>query len=243
MKLLTCSSVRRRLTAFHDRELPPEDFFAVQSHLETCPPCAREAAALEELRDLLRGSAPAPDAERADLSGLRADILSRLQQERDARWVSRVERFWDDVHLVWIGMAAAAASLICGMMMAGMLRYGPSPERNDSLAAMIQSMASSDLYRDPYMRLPSPGDAVPASFMDSMSEDEAVLALSAMVTREGRIDGLELLSTSKNHQNIEQLMDAISRSRFQPAQQAGSPVSVNMVWLLARTTVRGKQHL
>jgi hypothetical protein len=239
MKLLTCSSVRRRLTAFHDRELPPKEFFAVESHLESCPPCAREAAALDELRELLRGSVPAPDADRADLSGLRADILSRLQQVRDARWASRLERFWDDVHLVWIGMAAAAASLICGAMMAGMLQYGPSPERDDSLAAMLQALAS----RDPYMQLPSPGDVVPAAFMDSMSEGEAVLALSAMVSREGRVNELELLSSDQDQRHIDQLMDAISRARFQPAQQAGSPVSVNMVWLLAHTTVRGKQHL
>jgi len=238
MKLLTCASVRRRLTAFHDRELPAEDFFAVQGHLQDCPPCAREAAALVELRDLLRVAVPAPATDRADLSGLSADILSRVQQEHDARWASRLERFWDDVHLVWIGMAAAAASLICGTMMAGMLHYA-SPERNDSLAAMIQALAS----RDPYMQLPSPGDVVPASLMNSMSEDEAVLALSAMVTREGRVDDLELLSSDQDQQQVDQLMDAISRARFQPAQQAGSPVSVNMVWLLAHTTVRGKQHL
>ncbi len=238
MKLLTCASVRRRLTAFHDRELPAEDFFAVQSHIADCPPCAREATALVELRDLLRVAVPAPAADRADLSGLRADILSRVQQEHDARWASRLERFWDDVHLVWIGMAAAAASLICGTMMAGMLHYA-SPERNDSLAAMIQALAS----RDPYMQLPSPGDVVPASLMNSMSEDEAVLALSAMVSREGRVNGLELLSSDRDQRQVDQLMDAISRARFQPAQQAGSPVSVNMVWLLAHTTVRGKQHL
>lgn len=238
MKLLTCASVRRRLTAFHDRELSPEDFFAVRAHLEDCPPCAREAGELDELGDLMRVSVAAPVGDRTDLSGLKADILSRLQQEHDARWVSRLERFWDDVHLVWIGMAAAAASLICGTMMAGMLHYA-SPERNDSLAAMIQALAS----RDPYMQLPSPGDVVPAALMNSMSEDEAVLALSAMVTREGRVDDLELLSSDQDQQRIDELMDAISRARFQPAQQAGSPVSVNMVWLLTHTTVRGKQHL
>jgi anti-sigma factor RsiW len=238
MKLLTCASVRRRLTAFHDRELPPEDFFAVCSHLKDCPPCAREAGDLDELRSLLRASVPSPAGERTDLSGLRADILSRLQQEHDASWGSRLERFWDDVHLVWIGMAAAAASLVCGTMMAGLLHYA-SPERNDSLAAMIQALAS----RDPYMQLPSPGDVVPASFMSGMSEDEAVLTLSAMVTREGRVDDLELLSSDQDRQRVDHLMDAISRARFQPARQAGSPVSVNMVWLLAHTTVRGKQHL
>jgi hypothetical protein len=119
-----------------------------------------------------------------------------------------------------------------------MLQYA-SPERNDSLAAMIQALAS----RDPYMQLPSPGDVVPAALMDSMTEDEAVLALSAMVTREGRVNGVELLSSEQDQRHVELLLDAVSRARFQPAQQAGSPVSVNMVWLLAHTTVRGKQHL
>jgi anti-sigma factor RsiW len=237
MKLLTCASVRRRLTAFHDRELPIEDYFAVEAHVEDCPPCAKEAAALVELRDLLRGT-QAPLADRVDLRGPRADILSRVKQEYDASWPARYQRFLDDVHLVWIGMAAAAASLVCGTLMAGMLQYA-SPERNDSLAAMIQALAS----RDPYMQLPSPGDIVPAALMDSMTEDEAVLALSAMVTREGRVNGLELISNDRDQRQMDQLLDAVSRARFQPAQQAGSPVSVNMVWLLAHTTVRGKQHL
>lgn len=237
MKLLTCSSVRRRLTAFHDRELPAEDFFAVESHLAGCSSCAREAAALDELAAIMRQMVHARGADRADLRGLQADIVSRVRQEYDATWPARLQRFWDDVHLVWIGMAAAAASLVCGTVMAGMLHYA-SPERNDSLAAMLQAMAS----RDPYLQLPSPGDVVPASLMDSIAEDEAVLALSAMVSREGRVNGLELVTNREDRQQVEQLLDAVSRARFQPAQQAGSPVRVNMVWLLARTTVRGK-HL
>jgi hypothetical protein len=237
MKLLTCASVRRRLTSFHDRELPIEDYFAVEAHIESCPPCAKEAAGLVELRDLLKATRP-PLSERLDLRGLRADILSRVKQDYDASWPARLQRAWDDVHLVWIGMAAAMASLICGTLMAGMLQYA-SPERNDSLAAMIQALAS----RDPFMQLPSPGDVVPAGLMDSMTEGEAVLALSAMVTREGRVNGLELISNDPNQRQMAELLDAVSRARFQPAQQAGSPVSVNMVWLLAHTTVRGKHHL
>ena len=235
MKLLTCASVRRRLTAFQDRELPTEEFFAVEAHLEGCPPCAREASALAELSADMREAFHTAAADRVDLSGLHADILSLLKQEHDASWSARLDRFRDDVHLVWIGMAAAAASLVCGTLMAGVLHYA-SPERNDSLAAMMQALAS----RDPYMQLPSPGDVVPAALMDSMTEDEAVLALSAIVTREGRVDGLELISDQQDRAHVEELLAAVSRARFQPAQQAGSPVSVNMVWLLAHTTVRGK---
>jgi len=36
------------------------------------------------------------------------------------------------------------------------------------------------------------------------------------------------------------LRDAVSRARFEPATRKGMPVAVNMVWLVAHTTVRGK---
>jgi hypothetical protein len=249
MKLLTCASVRRRLTAFHDRELPVGEQIAVAAHLEGCPPCSREAAELGELSAVIRVSIPGSDVERDDLSGLRADILSRLKQERDDMLGARLQRFLDDVHLVWIGMAAAAATLICSTLMAGVLHYA-SPERDDSLAALIAVLASpgsneNPLRLEPYdMQFPSPGaDVVPAALVSSMTQDEAILTLQAIVTREGTVGALELLSDQHDRKQIEQLLDAISAARFSPAQQRGSPVAVNMVWLLAHTTVRGKQHL
>jgi hypothetical protein len=243
MKLLTCASVRRRLTAFHDRELPVEEQIAVGAHIGSCPPCAREAAVLAELSQVFRAAAAASGADRDDLSGLRADILSRLKQEREGMLPARLQRFRDDVHLVWIGMAAAAATLVCGAIMAGLLYYA-SPERDDSLSALITALASPGSNENPVrlqpydMLYPSPGaDAVPAALVDSMTQDEAILTLQAIVTREGTVGGLELLSDQQGHE-IEQLLDAISRARFAPARRRGSPVAVNMVWLLAHTTVR-----
>jgi hypothetical protein len=47
---------------------------------------------------------------------------------------------------------------------------------------------------------------------------------------------------AKQERVVENLMDAISRARFEPAQKAGLPVAVNMVWLVAHTTVRGDKH-
>ena len=46
MTLLTCAAVRRRLAAYHDRELPVAELISVESHVKDCPPCTRE------LRDL-----------------------------------------------------------------------------------------------------------------------------------------------------------------------------------------------
>jgi hypothetical protein len=246
MKLLTCASVRRRLTAFHDRELPVADQIAVAAHLDGCPPCARDAATLGELSDAIRLSVPATRAERQDLAGLRADVLSRLKQEREEMLPARLQRFRDDVHLVWIGMAAAVATLICGTVMAGLLYYA-SPERDDSLAALITALGSPGSNENPVrlqpydMQFPSPGaDVVPAALLDSMTKDEAILTLQAIVTREGTVGGLELLSDQHDREQIDQLLDAISRARFAPAQRRGAPVAVNIVWLLAHTTVHSE---
>ena len=35
------------------------------------------------------------------------------------------------------------------------------------------------------------------------------------------------------------MLGAMSQARFEPARVAGLPVAVNMVWLVAHTTVRG----
>ena len=61
MRLLTCAAVRRRLAAFHDRELPVGEMIAFESHIKDCPPCAGELAELEDIGSLLRtAAAPAP---------------------------------------------------------------------------------------------------------------------------------------------------------------------------------------
>ena len=56
MKLLTCAAVRRRLTAFHDSELSAHEQLSVAAHLDGCPPCAAEAAALDQLGAALRAT-------------------------------------------------------------------------------------------------------------------------------------------------------------------------------------------
>jgi hypothetical protein len=200
------------------------------------------------LAGLLRTASAAATSEQGDLSGLRADILSRVKQERHDALPARLERLRDDLHLVWIGMAAAAATVVCGALVAGLLHFA-SPGRSDSLAGLIQVLASPGSNHNPvrletYMRYPSPGaDVVPAALASSTRQEEAILTLQAIVTREGMVKDLELLSENHDRAQIEQLLDAISRARFEPARQAGAPIAVNMVWLLAHTTVRGKQHL
>jgi Putative zinc-finger len=241
MKVLTCAAVRRRLTAFHDGELSAHDQLAVEFHIEGCPRCAREAATLDRLSMALRAGSRDPGAE---LHGLRADILSRLRAERYGSLNAQLGRLSEDMHLVWIGLAASAATLVCSLIMFGALTFGYS-ERNDSLAALINHLGATPGSNMNPVRL---GNGVTFPSVDqneymptmALTEQEAVLALSAIVTKEGRVGGYEVLANEGDRREVAALLSAITRARFAPAEFGGTPVAVNMIWLVSHTTVRGK---
>ena len=247
MTLLTCAAVRRRLPAFYDRELPDGDLIAIEGHLHGCPPCARDLRELQEIGEALRmASAPGPSE---DWTGLRSGVISRMRAEAHESWTARARRAFDDMHLVWIALASTAATFVCAGTVLSMLHFA-SPERQDSLAAMIAVKAApwgSDLNParlDARISAPSvPENGVVYATLESSDvKGEMFLPLSAIVTREGRVSGLELLHNNEDYdpQTVTELVEALSRGRLEPAQFGGSPVAVNLVWLVAHTTVKGK---
>ena len=249
MTLLTCAAVRRRLQAFYDRELPVGDMIAVESHLHDCPPCIRDLREMESVGDALRlAAAPGPAD---DWTGLQPGVISRMRAEEHESWTEKARRAFDDMHLVWIGLASTAATFICAATVLSMLHFA-SPERNKlSLAAMFAVMAApsgSDLNParlDDRYRVPSvPENGIVSAALERRvidgEEGDVVVPMSAVVTREGRVSGLELLTNDHNPQDVRGLVDALSRGRLEPAQFEGSPVAVNLVWLAVHTTVRGR---
>ena len=244
MTLLTCAAVRRRLPAFHDRELAVGELISIESHLHDCPPCARDLRALQNIGEALRAvAAPAPSD---DWTGLRSSVISRMRAEAHESWPARTGRAFDDLHLVWIALAATVATVVCSGVVLSMLHFA-SPERQDSLAAVIAVMAApsgSDLNParlDSRIRVPSVPEngLVYAALESSATEGDLVVPLSAIVTREGRVSGLELLTNRQDLREVA-LVDKLSRGRLEPAQFGGTPVAVNLVWLVAHTTVKPK---
>ncbi len=161
---------------------------------------------------------------------------------------ARVHRAFDDMHLVWIGLAATVATFVCAATVLSMLHFA-SPERNNSLAAMIAvSAAPSGSNLNParlggIIQVPSVPEngVVYATLENSMVRDDLMLPLSAVVTREGRVSGLELLSNDHHlREGVIAVVEGLSRGRLEPAQFGGSPVAVNLVWLVVHTTVKGK---
>ena len=248
MTLLTCAAVRRRLAAYHDRELPVAELISVESHVKDCPPCTRELRDLQSVGEALRTAAAPGPAD--DWTGLAPGVISRMRAEANESWSARTGRLFEDLHLVWIGLASTAATFLCGAVVLGMLHFA-SPERQGSLVNVIAVMAAppgSDLnpmrLDTTHMQLPSlplTGGLVGDTLENQVSQQDMVLALSAVVTKEGRVSGLSVLSNDHDdRQNVSELLKAISEGRLEPAQFAGAPVAVNLVWLVAHTTVRGK---
>jgi len=247
MTLFTCAAVRRRLASYHDRELPINELISIEGHVKACPPCAGELRELQAVGDMLRLAAVPGPAD--DWTGLAPGVISRMRAEENESWSARAGRLFEDLHLVWIGLASTAATFLCGAAVLGMLHVA-SPERSDSLSSVIAIMAAppgSDLNPVSFdMRMVAPSLPLSGGPVADMlagrgaSEQDLVLALSASVSREGHVSRVSVLGKGHDPQQVDAILDAISRGRLEPAQFAGSPVAVNLVWLVAQTTVRGK---
>jgi hypothetical protein len=243
---LTCTAVRRRLGEFHDGELPVQKRIEIQGHLNGCAGCLDELRGFEDVSSALRLSAAPGPAD--DWTGLRPGVISRMRAEANEAWLARLGRTFDDMHLVWIGLASTVGTFLCGAIALGMLHYA-SPEREDSLRALITVMAApSGSNLNPasmdglMIQAPSvPEDGiVKASLERSGAQGELMLAFAAVITREGNISGLEALGENRGRRQAAQLINEMSRGRLEPARYGTDPIAVNLVWLVEHLTVKPK---
>jgi hypothetical protein len=247
MNRLSCRAVRRRLSAFHDGELPFEKQIAVEVHLRGCQACGARVRDLRELGELVRlGSAEVSERLTGDLAGLQAGILNRLKVEHDESIPSQVARAFVDMRLGFAAVGSTLATVVSILLMFGMLYFGPRTERSDSLAGLMETLSAQSVGSDAGMLMPrSAGVGMVADGV--FSEEDAVLALSAVVTRGGRLKNLEAVlseqPTAADRDRVLRLLDQVSRAQFEPARIGGNPIAVRTVWLFAHTTVRGKMPL
>jgi Putative zinc-finger len=245
MTLLTCAAVERRLAAYHDGELSVDDMVSVQCHLQHCPPCAGELGELRLVREAVRqAAAPAPAD---DWTGLQPGVMSRMRAEASESLRARVGRVFEDMHLVWIGLGATAATLVCGVVALGMLSFA-SPEQDNSLAGVIIATTvpggsnRNPVWLNDSMSVPSVAssehDVINAAFSGSPGQDSLVVPLTVVVTREGFVQDVSVLSDDHGHQDVSGILNAIARTRLEPALSGGSPIAVGFVWLVAHQVVR-----
>jgi hypothetical protein len=246
MTHLTCAMVRRRLAEYHDNELALQEQISVQGHLNGCEACTEELDGFYSVASALRlAAAPGPAD---DWTGLQPGVISRMRAEANEAWPARVGRLFDDMHLVWIGLASTAGTLLCGAIALGMLHFA-SPERDDSLRAMLaiaSAIPGSDLNPAGIdglaVRAPSVPEEglVPASLERSGQGAEQILAFAAVITRDGNIAGMQALGNGRGSRHVTLLINEISQGRLVPARYGTDPIAVNLVWLVEHMTVKPK---
>lgn len=246
MKALTCAATRRRLEAFHDRELPVTEEIAVSSHLEWCAECAAIASEMRSVGDALRAIAPGRVVlSNEGAAGFTAAVVSRLKAEHDTSISTEVRRMFEDMRLLYVGAGATVAATVCVVLMLGMMRFA-TDYRPDSLAAILNVMAT-----------PFGCDASTSEIPDAMvcrarwvesfqraqetAEQETVFTLDAVVIQQGQLANFAVMRASRHEtaadqaEAIEELLDTVSRSRSntEPTELSGE-----LVRIVAEETVR-----
>jgi hypothetical protein len=259
MKVLICEEARPLLEEYHDDELPVGDQIAVRAHLEWCDECSEVFTDLRLMRGMVRALAPGQALrDQEDRITFQAGVISRARAEERVSWHARVREVLDDMHIVYAGIGAAAATVFCVLVLMSMMRFA-TRERPDSLAAIVSLLATpkavfvdenapgtnqNPVVVDARMLMPRALDQL---FLAAASAtDESAFTLSAVVTREGRLVNLEWHSPSgrtpkagsREREAVDTLLTTASLARFEPARMQGLPVAVNMIWLVANTTVR-----
>ncbi len=237
-----CPVVRDRLESFHDGEVPVSERIAIQGHLEDCVACSLANEELNELAASLQQMvAGTPESD--EPLRLSARVVERLNVEAQFSLAAQVRGQFQDMHLVWAGLGASVATIICLIGSASVL-HAANQEHPESLAAVIASLANPGSNANPVrldadMMLPR---AVTGAAIE-MGEEDAAFALAASVSREGRVQGVSVIDqqSSVTRAVVNAMLNEAYRVQFAPAQaRTGNTVAVNMVWLVTNTTVKGR---
>jgi hypothetical protein len=247
MTPLSCAAARRRLQAFHDRELDVPDQIAVGAHVEWCDECADALAELGAMRSALQHFATRRTVlTNEQASVFNASVVSRLKAEEDASFLTHVRGLFDDMHFVYAGLGAAAAALLCVVILLGMMRFA-AKEEPDSLAALVSVMAIPVECEPGLDWIEGSGCArwvERVQRANESAERDAVFTLAEVVTRHGRLTNFAMLragrrATIDQLEEIEGLLDVVSRSRL----DSGQPQRLPAAFLVARETVRAIKPL
>ncbi len=246
MHVLPCHRVREELEAFVDGELSLDAQVSIENHLKECVACGLEVSELSEIGRALRAAPSNAAVDALETGRLTSIVLERVRLEKQLSFGVQLRSLFADMHFVWAGLGATLAMVICVFASAGVL-HAASRERPDSLAGLIDYLANPGSNENPvrlddYMSVPR----LPFDTSMPVSTEDAELAVAAVVTREGRVQNLEVVDEQAHSLRVKPqlllaMLNAAASARFEPAKAGGSPVAVSMVWLLSTTTVKGQR--
>ena len=232
MTRITCNRARAHLAQFIDGEMRGPDVLLVGQHVGSCAPCADEAQALRDLGDQLRSASAAIAVPLDDLAGLADGVISRVHAEEQQSWTAKLTRGLDDLHWVLAGAGAVVAAVVSALIVA-MVMATSTPERGDSLAALMQVSNRSDVV----LASDSAGAQSWANLGQAMFElyGENASGENAMfVTSDGRVSDMDRFPKA-SRKDIETYLSELSRFQVGVTGTSGLPVPG---WLITRVRVK-----
>jgi hypothetical protein len=259
--MTTCRAVRRAISPFVDGELSGAERLTVARHLDACPECASLVQATVEIGDALRASAAA-DRRLPSFAGMTANVVSRTRAESAQSWRARIEKACDGWHWAIVGSGALAATFVSTVLVSAILAFGPAPEREDSLSALIANLGSPSgamflcgspsggnqdarLFQiengTPAASRMTTALAVNSVACRNSSEADIVEALAAAVTgSSGHVIALDAMHPAER-KYIETLLDEIAHRRAAQASSAtGRTINVHDLRLVTGMAVVAK---
>jgi len=248
MKTLSCASTRRRLQAFHDRELAVGEQIAVSAHVEWCPRCARALGDIRDLGSALQAMLPGRlTLSHEDAAVFTGTVVNRFKAEDAASLFARVRVMFSDMRLGYAGLGATAATMVCVVIMLTMMHFAPK-ERPDSLRAMM-GVISTPLDCEAFDLSDTSGCrarwAERFQRANEWAEADAVFALEIVVTRQGGLANIALLRRARGHASADQaqiidgLLDLVQQARLDQPLETRLPTAI---YLLEQTTVRASKQ-
>ncbi len=241
---LPCDRAWDLLESFVDDELPMSDQVVLEAHLRWCDTCRARVDDMRLVGAAVRAGSGVraldPQATAA-LASMRSEVLARLDAEHDQSLGVRCRELVSDFRYLWPAMGATVALILCVYAATSVSRIARAVSPN-SMAALIAVLASPGSDENPLhldADMLAPRGLFVGEALAGIPEEEAAFAVSAIVTREGRVSNYEVLPSSDFSAHTTAVRDMVSQSRFEPAQTHDGAVAVNVVWLLTRTTVKG----
>jgi hypothetical protein len=233
---MRCARARRRLSEWIDGDLPPAEAGVLSAHVESCPGCAKVAAALR-LATSMVGELPRVEAtdpvSQAVLTGLEVEtrgpglgfLFRRFGAARPFMVPSLVP-----AALVLLTVLAAAMALDSG----GNPRPGRGGEGWPVLSA--SGTESNPLFPSAEVGLPHQnegGHLAADAFL--AGPGEGALFVETVVARDGTVAQVTVLHGDAA--GSEPLLDALRRQTFEPVWYRGRPVAVSVYRLISRHEV------
>jgi anti-sigma factor RsiW len=223
----TCQKCQSSFSTYLDGAVSGQRMQQIARHLESCPGCAREFAAMRAMQQSLAALGPAkapPDL------GLRLRLaISHEEARRKSSWLDTLSLKWDNAirpMLVQVSAGFAGAVVLIGGigLLLGMVAAPEPVMANDEpLGAMTSPHFLYSTVRPQAI----------------ITDHDSVIVVEAYVNAQGRVYDYNIVSGPDDPAVHSQVVDQLLTSVYEPASVFGAPVRGRVVLTFSGISVHG----